>query len=512
MIEDQRKAWSFYGSPYLTDNDHRPVGEVAYVVGWIANQLSRLDWRVKIDGKDTWAVQTPEGVPIRSSGKQDRTDSDNHPVNASRRLLRLVNWTDSVVKQVATNLFVAGECHYCLIDGTWTVVSVIRPKRKELLERSTITQHALWPHPADPEMPDAPIVHALPILEDLDWLTRLASSQSASRLGQRGIVGISDEMQVAGNGSFWEELHEATQKNMETPDNLAPVVVRGPSELVKPEGNGMAGLSWMIPNFPYDDKVDERIEKATNRLAYSLPIPPEILKGLQAQSRATAFQVEDSAYRAHIEPPAEMIASVAAGSLSSLLDLGGQVLTVEADPSRLLARLHTVQDVLEAFDRGAVTLSFLRSALGIPEHAKPDDGESGAGETSAPAPDPADKAAEDPFPSQMDERVKRLLVMQGASQQACDRARERVGAKARTHESIRAELASEVPNQLVTAALGLDRLDGVIPVVDVVDHALQPLLQAYPELGPVMRDHVLATLEAEESLPLPDAVLQEVVA
>lgn len=530
---DQLKAWMFYGLPksyQMRSPVLRPVGEVGYVVGWIADQLSRLEWRVLIDGKESWTVDVKD-ARISSNGKSTDPDSINHPVRASERLLKLAaGWGVPSVKQLAVNLFVAGECHYVAgKDDSWTVVSVIHPDREELVGGSAYKIRALWPHPADPNEADPPLAHSLPILGQLDWLTRLSESQSSSRVGMRGVVGIADTMATQTGKDFWVELEEATQANMEDPSSMAPVVIRGPQELIEAAGDGMKGFSWVIPKFPYDDHIEERIKLALQRLGYALPIPLEILTGLQAQSKATAFQVEASAYDQHIQPPAELIASVAEQALELVL---GKDVKIIPDPTNLLARRHSVQDVLEAFDRGAVSLSYLRSVLGIPEHAAatPADLEilyrlKGRSDAEA-TPDPGSAEARPPAPSQqgallasLSEEarsivsetgldVAMLLSLQGATQQACDRARERVGAKARTYPEIRAELAEEIPNQQVAAALGVERLSGIgldLPIL--VQQAVASLTDQHPGLLEPLTAHVLGTLEDEESLPVPDNVL-----
>src|SRR5690606_27078595 len=104
-------------------------------------------------------------------------------------------------------------------------------------------------------------------------------------------------------------------------------------------------------------------------LAYGLPVPPETLLGLSSQSRATAFQVEENSYRAHIEPPAQIVARVATDVLNTLFD--DVKITVVPDPTLLLAKRSTVQDVKDAYDRGVVSDAYFREVLGIPERAAP---------------------------------------------------------------------------------------------------------------------------------------------
>ena len=142
---EQYAAWAYYGLPatIVTQTGKAKksvacaVGEVRYVVGWMADQMSRMDWEIKIDDATEWSLEVPGGDTIVSNPEAD-SDDPEHPRNASAALLKRVGWNSSVVRQVTTNLFVAGECDYCVKEDDdkgdqWTVVSVIHPNRAQLL-------------------------------------------------------------------------------------------------------------------------------------------------------------------------------------------------------------------------------------------------------------------------------------------------------------------------------------------------------------------------------------------
>lgn len=523
---DQKKAWSFYGVPKRMDpartgaspgtaiEPGRQVGEVRFVIGWMADQMVRMGWRVAIQGSESWTIVTEDGKTIVSNAEQDDVESDEHPANASRRLLEQIAWNQRTVREVTTNLFVAGELHYALDRDTWRVVSVIRPDRDEILSRSTIRIRGIWPHPADPEAPDAPLFGVLTLLDDMHWLNCLSRSQSANRAGMRGIVGVSDALGMANGGTteqFWADFEASLSRPMDDPGDVAPVGIRGATELVKPEGSGMAGLSWVIPNFPYDDKIDQRMEKLVQRLAYGLPIPPEILLGMQAQSKATAFQVESNSYRAHIEPVAVLVAQIATDTLQGLLpDTVGSV-EVIPDPTAILARRHSVSDVLEAFDRGAANFDYLREVLGIPGRAKMTDEDiellkrikqsssttivdglkdpatiSEQEPVSAAATMPQEAPEQGPEPSRDDEYLADLLhridmaathELIGASAQAITKARERLGAAVRSNSALKSQCPKDLPNDELATKIGRDNLEKVgIEVDKLINAALSSTL------------------------------------
>lgn len=476
----QRSACGFYGFPGM---ENRAVGEVRYVVGWHADQMTRLEWDVWINGSDNWTVTLPEtkdadGKPVKGGTiSTTRTDGEQDVTAASTELLNLIDWTDTNVRAVDTNLFVPGQGDYAKLDAGWMVISPIDTDRKKKL-RGVESVPFIWAHPFDPEKPDAPLFSVLGLLEKLDWLDRQETTQSRQRVLIAGILAAAENFKGPGGESFWEIWNAALSAKMADPDDLSPVRLSGTLEAVKD------GLNWIVPPFGYDEVIDRRQIAAINRLAYGLPIPPEILLGMQAQSRATAFQVEENSYRAHIEPPAMMVAQVAQDALNLLLDDEFTVKVVP-NPSRLLARKNSVQDVKDAYDRGLVTPDYVREVLGIPEDAAPDEDKDGIAPATVPAAptDPSNVAADEPVTASVSPDLSSLLAdidaalaseLAGVTVMAVDRARQRLGAAARANQTIRDDtsLKGLTSGQLATT-LGYDGLVGA--GVSVADQIAEPI-------------------------------------
>lgn len=575
----QVRAWMYYGFWSSLARREKiavePSGEVRYVVGWAAEQLSRMRWTLKINGSTEWSLSIG-GETIRSKSDEQDADDDESLAAASAEVLeKAIGWRQSTTREVATNLYVGGELDYLAIPDSsnadkfdWHVVSVVHPKRKDLIDAAKFRIHGLWPHPADPSQPDAPIFGVLSILDQLDWLAKVSNSQSANRASLRGFLAIVDALSVASGGDFWKEINKSLSAKMKDPTDTAPVVLRGSKELIAADGQGIAGMQWLIPQFPYNDRIDTQIDKLIQRLAYGLPIPPEILLGFSAQSRAVAFQVEENSYRAHIEPPALLIARIQQKALSKLLPDGTDV-EVIPDPAELLARRNSVVDVQWAWEHGLVSAEYTRDVIDIPETsaATPADIELLLllKEGAAPAnPDPANVAAEEgkslsamvasvggpgdpPLPedalanlsaflSDLDHSL--MAELAGATTQATDRAREKVGANARSRDSLRASLPRSVPNAGVAAEVTTDiLLQAGVPIEEIVRDSLSALAdwwrsrvteaqglirfvigeEAAPDfttlmvedsvdlLVQLMTEHIIDTLESENSQPLPSA-------
>lgn len=535
--QQQIEAWGYYGAygaaqamasaPKTTvygatHTGIEAVGEVRYIVGWAADQMSRMQWDVFVDGSADWELELADGRTVTSGGKGEK----NHPhAQASAQVLKSIGWTTGMVRLVTTNLYVAGELFYVHLDGGWHVLSVIHPDQKDIFSRAAHVVRGLWPSPIDPSQPDAPLFGVLSILSDMDWLGRLSRAQSANRVGMRGILGSADGLNFAGGGDFWEEWDKSLRAKMSDPTDVGPVHLRGAKELVEPmaSGRGMGGLSWVVPDFPYDARIEGRMEAMIHRLAYGLPIPPEILLGLSSQSRATAFQVEENSYRAHIEPPANIVAQIATDVLNTLFE--DVEVEVRPDPTLLLAKRSTVQDVKDAYDRGEVSGDYFREVLGIPSHAAPTEEERARrqvigvdkeeGGHSPTTETPRQRAAradrEDPTNTPADQKSLDPTVLaewRGKIDVATFRARDRLGAKARTHKALRDVLPSSLSNDEVPAHLGLSALESAgVDVASVVSDSLLflgPRSAAGDNFVDALTEHVLATIDSVDPVPLED--------
>lgn len=505
------------------------VGEVRYIVGWAADQMSRMQWDVIVDGSTDWELELDNGTTVVSGGQGQ---TKNPHGRASAEVLKSIGWTTGMVRLVTTNLYVAGELFYVYLDDSWRVVSVIHPEQATIFKDAEHVLRGLWPSPIDPSQPDAPLFGVLAILSDMDWLGRLSRAQSANRVGMRGILGSADGLNFAGGGDFWEEWDKSLRAKMQDPTDVGPVHLRGAKELVEPmaSGRGMGGLSWVVPDFPYDARIEGRMEAMIHRLAYGLPIPPEILLGLSAQSRATAFQVEENSYRAHIEPPANIVAQVATDVLNTLFP--DVEILVKPDPTLLLAKRSTVQDVKDAYDRNEVSGDYFREVLGIPSWAAPSEEERASrqpiginqpqnqdqGGHSPTTETPRQRAAradrQDPSGAPADQKTldpTLLAEWRGKIDVATFRARDRLGAKARTHKSLRDALPSDMTNDAVPAHLGLQALESAgLDVASVVSDSLLflgPRSCAGDNFVDGLTEHVLETLDSADPIPLGDPEL-----
>lgn len=382
--ELSRRAWWFYGSPYgwADRSNVGAVGEVRYVLGWVAEQVGRLEWRVRVNG---------------------------NAVEDDKLIRQVANSYASVL--IATNLLVAGELHYSAFarddleaaaravasandglnqvatalrdltlalprtddGGVWLPISTVFPNRASVLGKAKLRTRGVWSHPANPALPDPPLFGVLDVLEDIEQLQDLAYAQNNSRVIQLGFLEVAKEYSFIGedNGSdFHTRMQAAISARMADPRGTGgePISVTAPGDLV---GKGI--FHTKVETDP-DNQLEQKMRFAIQRLAYGFPVPPEILLGMTSTNRAAAYQIEESTYKSHIEPVAKLVGMVYAGAARQLVEDEKAVVEVLPDPTNLLARQLSVPDLQWAYVNGLVGRRAVVRAMGI----DPDDEESQA--------------------------------------------------------------------------------------------------------------------------------------
>lgn len=517
----QRQVAHYYGDVYdVRTTIAHGVGELRFGVTWMAQQVARLGWKVEIDGTLVPSEQSAEYVNLVS----DR----------------------QATEQVAANLALFGELAYAaypaarlpIIDGAvpvdpaltspsgpiyagngdmrWRVVSVVDDDRAALLEQAAVYVLGIKPSPLDPTMPDAPVAGVLDALSEIEQLSALSKAQTRSRLQTVGLLGIASELSISASDlphnapdaavaqetdDFAEMLREAISKPMDEA-YATPILIRAPAEML--ESGGWA--SWIQMSHSYDELLAQRLDKAIQRLAWGLPMPTEVLMGMSASNRAVAFQIEEAGYKEHVEPFALSVGQVYASALSKVLDLPeASVVKFIPDPTALLARQHSVEDAITAWNMGLVSSKWVRSVLGIAEEFAPTaedlalllavQGSSGEQPTAATGgqrpgePHTKDGSSQTPIDGEptagAEPSTEPIAAALGAAiQMSVFRAREKVGAKVRTavrSDEFVTDAINGVTNGMVAVALGESVVSAAIAVRATVDEALDGLAYWWAE-------------------------------
>lgn len=431
--EWQGRAWEY----------SRQVGEVHYARDFVGSCFSRLALTLGVMTKTGVVVPAfdDEGNPLDGGGgvidqALEILAALKGPIGGQRMLQR----------QCGEGLFVAGEMFLVGEDvpatgtpddsgsaGNWVLNSTSEIKVKgdknrpqyerrsagsmkgEPLPESTMVARIWKPDAEYNEQADSSVRGILDVCGELVWLTRLIKGTTRSRLVGAGVYWVANEIdyQPAPGGEplpegvdpFTHDFVRATSDPLTNPDSATsavPFVVRAPHEFIK-DGIRLDEFGKGLADFP----AIELRREAVIRAAQGLSLPMEVITGQGSANHWSAFQIDASLFRAHIEPLAEvMVDGFTGGYLHPMMKAAGLELRVEItlpngskvegvlvvtyDPSELISYPNRSADADAAHDRLEISGTAYRRAKGWTESDKPDDEE-------------------------VEERLRRAIVIKGKS-------------------------------------------------------------------------------------------------
>lgn len=257
----------------------------------------------------------------------------------------------------------------------------IDPEAEEMLR--------LWiPHPRYKILADSPMKALLNTCEEIVLAGQEMRSASRSRTATNGILLIPDTLTLLNalkndtalvdDDAFMAELTAillAPISNEGDPGQVAPAVLRGDKE-------DLAAVRHLKLERETSADLIDRINAGLERLARGLDIPPEIISGLGDSNHWSAWQIDASTYRYHIDPAVRIIAdSLTEGFLRPAMIARGvapeiaRLVQVWYDAGNITENPNRGQDAKDAYDRGAIGFAPLRQALGFNETDAPSDEE-----------------------------------------------------------------------------------------------------------------------------------------
>ena len=234
----------------------------------------------------------------------------------------------------------------------------------------------IWmPSPARRIEADSPFRSLLPILSEIEWLTRHIFAQVTSRLTGAGILmmpqgmtfppppGVDGEQAQTSNDAdaFMLTLADAMLAPIEDPSSpsaMVPIVVTAPDDAIdKPR---------LLEFWSELDAhaMDLRVE-AIRRFALGMDLPPEQVLGMGSNggtgggsstgvSHWGAWQVEEQTIKLHIEPMLDLIVNaLTMGYLRPATSNPADLITY--DTSRLRLRPDRSREAFELWDRGLMS-------------------------------------------------------------------------------------------------------------------------------------------------------------
>jgi hypothetical protein len=307
---------------------------------------------------------------------------------------------------IGMHLTIAGECYLVGIGETetWVVVSVVEMQvtgdswtinygdgRPALPLEDTDVVIRIWlPSPARQIEADSPYRAMLPILSEIEWLTRHVFAQITSRLAGSGILMMPQSMTFppppAQDGqepqtmndadSFMLALADAMLKPIEDPGSpsaVVPIVVTAPDEAID---KARLLTFWS----ELDAQSLQLRNEAIRRFALGMDLPPEQVLGMSSNrgtgggssmgvSHWGAWQIEEATIKMHIEPMLDVICS--ALTVAYLQPATNTDAQITYDTTTLRLRPDRSKEAFELFDRGLISAEATRRENGFSEDDQP---------------------------------------------------------------------------------------------------------------------------------------------
>lgn len=367
---------------------YRYCGEAQFAARYFGHAMSRA----------VLYVADAEGVRIREG-------------QAHEDLLSLFAGSDGqagMLESVGVHLVIAGECYIVgrQIDGvdTWEVLACTEIEDGAAGWRILSEEDGTWiplddddiiiriwkPSPDRRWEADSPFRSMLPILDEIEWLSRYIHSQTTSRLTGAGILLVPDEMTFPPppprDGKEQQYANEAEGftltlghnmmepiKNPDSPAAQVPLVITAPGEYL----DSIKHLTFWTP---LDENALQMRQAALHRFASGMDLPNEMVEGMSSNegtgggrsngvSHWGAWMIEEQAIKMHIEPMLDVLTSALTVYYLRPLDSSYSSLRILADTSTLRLRPDRSQEAIELADRG-----WLKESVAVAENGfRPED-------------------------------------------------------------------------------------------------------------------------------------------
>jgi hypothetical protein len=413
----QSEAWEYYDA----------IGEIKYAFNLVASVVSRIRLYPAAVGNPSEApspIQDVESVDPRLAAAAER---------ALDRLSSAYGGQPGLLKDAALNLQVTGECYLVQIPErlgsglpeSWDVRStdelqidqkgnyIINPRRDVgggvasmmsqgnldaiLLPKGAFVGRIWRAHPRYSQESDSSLRGLLDLCAELLLLNRTFRATARSRLNA-GALYLPDGLSVAASpdpdypydeeGNYNEQFNpeEAADdfedqlidamttpiKDEDSASAIVPLIIRGPAEL----GDKIKQFKF---ERSFDPALAERSDRVLERIMQGLDVPKDIVTGLANVKYSNALQIDESLYKAHIEPLMLLIVdAINVVYLRPYLIANGyseeevSKVCIWYDPSQVATRNDRATDADAGFDKLAISYSTWRRAHGFSDADAPD--------------------------------------------------------------------------------------------------------------------------------------------
>jgi hypothetical protein len=363
------------------------IGEYRYAVDWMGSMLSKATLYIADENGNLTEEGVPNDLLAALYGGKKKHGAMLGAIG--------VHWT------------VAGDCYLVgtTVEGMdhWQVISGVSLTARggkfyidgdEVTSDSPVFVSRLWrPHPRKNVEANSPTRAVLPVLAEIEALTKRVAAEVDSRLTGAGLMLLpdnitfpsaplssGDETQIALNDAdrFVAYLQEVMSQAIAHPESASatvPFAVTMPAEAIP---NVRLQTFWS----PLDEHAIELRKEAIGRLALGMDMPPEVLTGMADLNHWNAWAVDDAGIKAHAEPLLAIICdALTEGYLVPLLIASGmdaveaQRWSIQADTSQIRLRPNRSKEAFELYDRMEIDGEALRRETGFDPDDKPDEAE-----------------------------------------------------------------------------------------------------------------------------------------
>lgn len=347
-------------------------GEARFAARYFGHALSRA----------VLGVADADGKPLTSGPSYDALQALFAGPDGQAQMLELVG----------VHLTVGGECYLVgrEIDGVdiWEVVSALEIQSGQAGWQIKSTDSDTWvplsdadvvirvwlPKPDSRWEADSSFRSMLPVLDEIEWMSRYIHAQATSRLAGAGLLFVPEgitfppappqdgkEVEYANDAdAFMAMLGELMMEPIldpSSPSAMVPGVVSAPAEAI-------AEIKHLTFWTDLDENARAMRQDAIHRFALGMDLPPEMILGMGSNSGTGggrsngvshwgAWQIEEQTIKMHVEPMLDVFRAAVTSSYIRILD-GGETDTVTADTTALRLRPDRSKEALELWDRGVI--------------------------------------------------------------------------------------------------------------------------------------------------------------
>lgn len=368
-------------------------GEARFAAKFFGHAISRA----------TLHAAQADGTPI----------TEGKPAEVLNALFRGPDGQKQILEALGLHLTIAGDCYLVgrTVNGAdvWEVVSVLEMKTFgdrwmidygdgkpiELTEQDAVIR--IWiPNPSKHIEADSPFRTMLPILREIEWLTRHVFAQISSRLAGAGILFLPQGVTFPpppGQEGRQEPLNEADAFMQSLGDAmLAPIDDPGSAAAVVPHvamlpGEQIDTVKLMHFWSDLDAHSKELRQEAIRRFALGMDLPPEQILGMSSNSGTGggnsngishwgAWQIEEATIKMHIEPMLDVVTnSLTVSYFRVAMDEAETDEVVAYSTESLRLRPDRSKEAFELWDRGVLKTEVLLKENGFRPTDAPDDEE-----------------------------------------------------------------------------------------------------------------------------------------